>query len=91
MIAPTTGPKLVAAPPRMSAAYVKNVTCGWKLLAPTPDCTMASMMPAMPPITPPMISAWILKLYVFLPRLRTASSSSRIDCTTRPHGLRMRR
>ena len=40
-------------------------------------------------MTPPIIRACILYQNTFLPRLRAASSSSRIDFSTRPHGLRM--
>ena len=48
-------------------------------------------MPLNAPNKPPRMRLCILYQYVFLPRLRTASSSSRMPLTTRPHGLRMRR
>jgi hypothetical protein len=38
-----------------------------------------------------MTSDWSLYTYTFFPRLRTASSSSRMAFRTRPHGLRTRR
>ncbi len=46
-------------------------------------------MPPAAAITPPMMSACILYEKTFLPRARTASSSSRMPLITRPHGLRM--
>src|SRR5699024_3780032 len=52
---------------------------------------MASSIPPNAPRTPPRTSDCILNPYTFLPRLRAASSSSRIDRSTRPHGLRISR
>ena len=48
------------------------------------------MKPPRQPSTPPRIRLWILYEKTFLPRLRTASSSSRIALSTRPQGLRIR-
>ena len=48
---------------------------------------MAKNMPAIAPNVPPRISDCILNRNTFLPRARAASSSSRIDFSTRPHGL----
>src|SRR5690606_30668181 len=49
-----------------------------------------NIKPASAPNRPPRASDCILYAYTFLPRLRTASSSSRMPLSTRPHGLRIR-
>ena len=84
---PDDGSEGVAAPPRMSTAYAENVTCGWYEFAPTLELPRVSMIPPNAAITPPSTSDCILYEKAFLPRLRTTSSSSRIDLRMRPQGL----